>query len=931
MPSHPARSAATLAAVLSLAVASVGPVAASLATSALAPGVGATQTSARVAPHPVAAHPVAPTVATYPVPGVSQVGLSALGRTGMTQPAPSLAALSAPEPASGVAVTGATWRGSAPPGLRLAIRTETDGRWSPWSPVPYDAEHGPTPGSTEARNAVPGTDPFVVGMVDQVQLKAVSDTGRAPAGLRLSVIDPGSSSADTPAAVRANAALEDASEPLTSSASPPSSTSPSATVGGVTPIPQIYSRADWGADEGMRDCCVEYGEVHAGFVHHTVNSNNYTRAEVPAILRGIYAYHTQSRGWRDIGYNFLIDRFGRIWEGRYGGETLPVVGAHTLNYNENSFAASAIGNFQIARPTSAMLNAYERLYAWKLSLHGVRPDTTQVVAGTTFNAISGHRDAAQTACPGIHLYKKIPTIIAKATEYQRLYRERELQHSVAGSLVPDVVAVGRDDGALSIAVGTGAPGFEPRQVVDAAFGAHDQVVGVGDVTGDGVNDVMARDPATGKTTTLRGARDGTLTPLKVLSSRWSDSDLFAGVGDANGDGFADVVARDTATGALLLYLGRESGGFAAATTAVASFAGFDAIAPAGDFDRDGDVDLLARGSAGRLWVYLGDGTGAFPSRLALPGNWAGKDLIAGGADLTGDRRPDIVARSASLQRVRIFANVGGVGLSPALGDLQTPMTTMSLSRDLTGDRRPDVVATTPRGALVIVPARRQDWLATPTSSGPSLAGVDRVMVVGDWDGDGYVDAMARRNGRMWLYPGSAAGKLGAPVGGWKGWGGRSLITPVGDWDGDGLPDVMARAPGGHVYLYPGRGMSGFKAPVIMRSSLPGATAIVAAGRWDGDGAPDVLVATARGDLQLYRGNGPGGLEDPVVVAHGFDRYNTLVGVGDLTGDGQPDLVGRTDGGDVWMLPGLAPSSGHPRGSLDVRQYLASGWSTFRIA
>ena len=111
-------------------------------------------------------------------------------------------------------------------------------------------------------------------------------------------------------------------------------------------MPTIYSRADWGADERLRDCCVEYGEVHAGFVHHTVNANGYSRAEVPAILRGIYAYHTQSRGWRDIGYNFLIDRFGRIWEGRYGGITLPVVGAHTLNYNENSFAASAIGNYQ---------------------------------------------------------------------------------------------------------------------------------------------------------------------------------------------------------------------------------------------------------------------------------------------------------------------------------------------------------------------------------------------------------------------------------------------------------------------------------------------------------------------------------------------------------------------------------------------------------
>ena len=74
---------------------------------------------------------------------------------------------------------------------------------------------------------------------------------------------------------------------------------------------------------------------------------------MPSLLRGIYAYHTQSRGWRDIGYNYLVDRFGRIWEGRYGGVTRAVVGAHTLGYNEYSFALSAIGNFDITSPPSA--------------------------------------------------------------------------------------------------------------------------------------------------------------------------------------------------------------------------------------------------------------------------------------------------------------------------------------------------------------------------------------------------------------------------------------------------------------------------------------------------------------------------------------------------------------------------------------------------
>ncbi len=109
----------------------------------------------------------------------------------------------------------------------------------------------------------------------------------------------------------------------------------------------------------------------------------------------------KSRGWSDIGYNYLVDRFGRIWEGRYGGVDRPVVGAHTLGYNDDSFAMSAIGNYQITKPSKATIQAYAALFAWKLSLHGVTADSThQWVTKKWFQAINGHRDAASTLCPG---------------------------------------------------------------------------------------------------------------------------------------------------------------------------------------------------------------------------------------------------------------------------------------------------------------------------------------------------------------------------------------------------------------------------------------------------------------------------------------------------------------------------------------------------
>ena len=145
----------------------------------------------------------------------------------------------------------------------------------------------------------------------------------------------------------------------------------------------IYSRAQWGADESMRDGSPSYFEVHGGFVHHTVNANDYKRKDVPAIIRSIYAYHTQSRGWSDIGYNFLVDRFGRIWEGRYGGVDRPVVGAHTLNYNSYSFAMSAIGNFELVQPSAA-------------DAPGVRrPDGVEAVAARRLRRLDDPADRQQ--------------------------------------------------------------------------------------------------------------------------------------------------------------------------------------------------------------------------------------------------------------------------------------------------------------------------------------------------------------------------------------------------------------------------------------------------------------------------------------------------------------------------------------------------------
>nr|WP_246284259.1 N-acetylmuramoyl-L-alanine amidase [Nocardioides perillae] len=175
-------------------------------------------------------------------------------------------------------------------------------------------------------------------------------------------------------------------------------------------------RRAWGADESWRDGAPRYNtrldQVH---VHHTVNSNDYRRADVAPMIRGIYRYHTQSLGWSDIGYNFLVDRFGRAWEGRAGGWGRKVRGAHTLGFNENSTGVAVIGNFEQVRVPRAARWTLAQLVAWKLDAAGHRPGGTGRVwshgsdryprgSRPRLPRTAGHRDTNQTACPGRLLY-----------------------------------------------------------------------------------------------------------------------------------------------------------------------------------------------------------------------------------------------------------------------------------------------------------------------------------------------------------------------------------------------------------------------------------------------------------------------------------------------------------------------------------------------
>ena len=196
----------------------------------------------------------------------------------------------------------------------------------------------------------------------------------------------------------------------------------------VAGSPLIASRAGWGANERIRRGRPRYADsVRFAVVHHTAGSNSYTRAQSAAIVRGIQRYHVLANGWDDIGYNFLVDRYGQVFEGRYGGVERNVVGAHAQGFNTGSTGVALIGTHEGAAITPAARSALTRLLAWRLDVAHVDPLTTftwrsagnpRFPAGRnlTLRTISGHRDTGYTTCPGSRLFGELPALARSVSQ-----------------------------------------------------------------------------------------------------------------------------------------------------------------------------------------------------------------------------------------------------------------------------------------------------------------------------------------------------------------------------------------------------------------------------------------------------------------------------------------------------------------------------------
>lgn len=318
-----------------------------------------------------------------------------------------------------------TWREA--PEVTAFFRAERpDGSWSEWFAA--DAQNAPG----EQGNGLLGTEPVYVGRTTAVQVSTfgLNVFGESLEDLVDVVKRAGAGDFTRLADLLGPVALHDVQGVFIDGGVTPEGIEPVADDSDVTGMPRVITRAGWGADESIRSQNPTYDEkLVAATVHHTAGANNYSQAEAAGIVRGIYKYHTAVLGWGDIGYNALVDKYGNIYEGRYGGLTKNVQGAHAGGFNKGTFGISMMGDYSTAHPTPAMINSVGAMIGWRMRIAGLDPSgkatltsqgykTAKYGAGqqATLPSIFAHRDVGDTTCPGAAGYAQMDRIRSIAAQ-----------------------------------------------------------------------------------------------------------------------------------------------------------------------------------------------------------------------------------------------------------------------------------------------------------------------------------------------------------------------------------------------------------------------------------------------------------------------------------------------------------------------------------
>lgn len=292
-----------------------------------------------------------------------------------------------------------------------------DGSWGPW----YDAEPLSFDESVEGKT---GTEPVYLTPTTKVQVSVgnadlVGDNSDpAPMPSNYGDIRPVAESEPTTTAADLEAVFIDGR------ADESNAGGINLTQSSADGMPNVVTRAGWQADESKRCSSPTVDDGVSGLVvHHTAGSNDYSPAQAAAQVRGIYQYHAVTLGWCDVGYNAMVDKYGTIYEGRFGGLDRAVQGAHAGGFNQNTWGVSMIGNHETLPPSDATIDAVGRLLGWRAAVAGIDPkgEDTHYSEGTSYTRyaygtavrlpnIFAHRDVGLTTCPGDAGYAKMGQI-----------------------------------------------------------------------------------------------------------------------------------------------------------------------------------------------------------------------------------------------------------------------------------------------------------------------------------------------------------------------------------------------------------------------------------------------------------------------------------------------------------------------------------------
>lgn len=854
---------------------------------------------------------------------------------------------------SDIVVVGATWDLDTLAPYSVHLRYLEFGVWSKWTEL--DAEEIPSvKEGVEPTRA--GTEPFTLTNVQAVEVVARAESGESLPGLNLTVID---SRALSPVEnVLADSSIErieetDRIKEVTETdsiekveemskdvlldtegaivAEEASFSGVFSSFSGLVPSKlnpvenefdtgfnglKIKTRKAWGANESWMKWKPQPITIKGAVVHHTEGNNNYTQAQVPGQIQGVYRYHAQTLGWGDIGYNLVVDKFGGVWEGRAGGLTKATQGAQAYGANAETFGISVFGNYMHSAPPVVSRQAMSKAIAWKLQLHGVKDISGSIRVpgsdkrGRNIPVVSGHRDVGGTDCPGNAFYAQMGTVRSEVSGF--------LKAPVVPPKPPVTPPVKPVPGAPS---SSKVPGWDAGNIIsDASFFKPNAM------SESQINSFIVREGAScksnsvSKTTCLKDSKfptqnlvtdRGGCKPLK-LSGNQTPAKIISETSKACG----------LNPQVILTMIQKESSGIYQAKTASGWAKVMGSACPTGQacdpaqagFQKQvyyGADKLVSYKLKPSWWPYV-DSVGKKPVTIPYSSNAScGSQTftIKNVATASLYTYNPFVPNQAALD-----AYPGGGGGCQHTGNRNFYMYMKKWFPESMGGSvvtpNPPV---TPKPAVSPVSwlPKRQIGHGWPAN----------VVYPGDWNKNGYADMMLiNSKGDLMLYRGKANEKFYAPTKIGNGWQVMDWVGGGADWNGDGNMDLLARVKKtGDLRVYTGNGRGGFSSSRTVGKGWGKYKHLAVSKTASGNG----LYAIDVNRMIHFPASKNGVIQPAKHQGTGWEVMTALTPAGDWNKDGIPDLLVRERTGKLFLYAGRAD------GLLGARVQVGSGWNGMR--